>query len=257
MKFFAFHIGDWLTSTRTLTATERGVYLDLLCLYYGQCKCICKDDAKRLALAYAPSERRALQYVLSEFFTEKDGCYFNARCDREIAQINGVSAKRQQAALARWNRVSEEKPYKKNDANAYANAHANAMQTEMHMQCITNNHKPLTNKERESRERAPAKPTRTADANTPTPTPTPKRLTPPEGIPAQAWSDWMQVRGNAPVTKSFWRDFCQNADRLHLTPAKAVELCAQRGWKRLDADWESVKVAESNEDRLLRLMGEV
>ena len=253
MKYFIFHIGDWLTSTRTLTATERGVYLDLLCLYYGACKCICKDDAKRLALAYAPSERRALQYVLAEFFTEKDGCFYNARCEREIREKKQLSQVRQRAATARWKKENGNSDPEKTDANAYAKAHANAMQGSTAIGMPSINQYPLTIK-REREERAPAKPTRTADANKPTPTP--KRLTPPEGIPEQAWSDWMQVRGNAPVTKSFWRDFCNNADKLHLTPAKAVELCAQRGWKRLDADWESVKVAESNEDRLLRLMGE-
>lgn len=258
MKYFLFHLGDWITSTHLLTATERGVYLDFLTQYYSNEMPITQTEYKRITRVYTQAEQEAAKVILAEFFDERDGVFYHRRCEKELSASKAISEKRKKAINTRWQREKQKKAEASGGAKTDTSVHTpvSTNEADLNNRCNT----PITPllhysiTERESRERAPAKPTRTADANPPTPTP--KRLTPPEGIPAQAWSDWMQVRGNAPVTKSFWKDFCNNADKLHLTPAKAVELCAQRGWKRLDADWESVKVAESNEDRLLRLMGE-
>ena len=248
MNYYIHNIGDYAIETKFMTFEEKGIFVDMVDQYLATGMPLASDwlaNLKRVA------SDNTVNAVLSAHFVQDGDCWRSQKLDDLIASYDKRAEKNRNNARRGRAKANAINDLQNNDTRKATGLPVASESLPSRSQPLTINHKPLIEREKE---RAPAKPTRTADANTPTPTP--KRLTPPEGIPAQAWSDWMQVRGNAPVTKSFWKDFCNNADKLHLTPAKAVELCAQRGWKRLDADWESVKVAESNEDRLLRLMGE-
>lgn len=142
MNFIQFHVGDWVSATSILSATERGVYLDLLVRYYKEERPIMQEECKRIARAYAKEEQEAMQYVLQTFFTLSDGAYHQKRCDEEIERAHGLSDKRKSAAAARWG--------KKNKDSGNASGDASALQTESNCNAtgmLTNNQEPITKKE--------------------------------------------------------------------------------------------------------------
>lgn len=135
MIYIPWHIGDWVAETRLLTATERGVYCDLIVQYCSAERPITKAECKRIARAYAPEEQEAMHYVLQTFFTEEGDSYRSEKCDAEIEKVGRVSDKRKKAAEARWGKksASEKQNECKQDANALqveSNCNANQNQNQ-------------------------------------------------------------------------------------------------------------------------------
>lgn len=67
MNYVQFHVGDWDSSTRLLSPLEKGVYIDLLMLYYSVERPLMRSECERISRAYAPEEKAALEYVLDRF----------------------------------------------------------------------------------------------------------------------------------------------------------------------------------------------
>ena len=57
MLYFPFHVGDWITGTKLMSAIEKGVYMDLLTYYYSVERPITEDECRRIARAYAGAEQ--------------------------------------------------------------------------------------------------------------------------------------------------------------------------------------------------------
>lgn len=140
MNYVQLHLGDWIAATVTLTATERGVYMDLLVRYYKEERPLTEDECKRIARAYAPAEQEAMHYVLQQFFTRDGDAYRQSRCDEEIEKAKGVSEKRKRAAASRWGKKAD------SDASAYADA-VQVDSTCSASGMLTSNQEPITNKE--------------------------------------------------------------------------------------------------------------
>jgi uncharacterized protein YdaU (DUF1376 family) len=88
MRHFAHHIGDYAAATAHLTMVEDAAYHRLLRLYYQQEAPLPSDEKEiyRRCRARNPREKAGILRVLHEFFTlESDGCWHQARADREIA----------------------------------------------------------------------------------------------------------------------------------------------------------------------------
>lgn len=120
MKYFPFHIGDWVTATRYLSLIEKAIYFDLLTLYYDQEGPIMQMQCKRIANGYALDEQEAMQRVLDEFFELDGDVYRHHRCDEEIAVMAATSDKRSRASKKRWAKVKQKE----------SNSNANAMQVD-------------------------------------------------------------------------------------------------------------------------------
>lgn len=88
MNHYPHHIGDFNTATRHLSRLERGLYRDMLDMYYDAESALDGSDIGRLArrlLCRTDEEVSALQFLLEEFFElQEDGRYVQARCEREI-----------------------------------------------------------------------------------------------------------------------------------------------------------------------------
>lgn len=156
MIYFRFHIGDWEQKTRLLSPIEKGIYVDLLTYYYSTEHPIVRSNYERITRGYTEEEKKAADYVLSTFFTEKDGCYYNKRCEEEIAAWQEKSSKSKKSIKARWdrekNRISNNQKYSeehshddsiddtnvctKEDTDVYTNDDTNGI--------LTINHKPIT-----------------------------------------------------------------------------------------------------------------
>lgn len=228
MIYINFHLGDWLAQTRLLSATERGVYLDLLTQYYANERPLTEEECKRIARAYAPAEQEAMQYVLQTLFTKDNGAYRNARADAAIAEVAAVSDKRKRAAKARWAKGSAEKPEGKPGKNMQMDMHvqstcnANAMQSNIQY--------PIPNKEK--RKEIKEKPRA-------------RNFVPEEvtsgSINRQLYTDWLTTRGKAPVTATAWGAVVREAGKAGMSLDAVLRLMIERGWRSFRADWCGVK----------------
>ena len=153
MLFFPFHVGDWITGTKLMSAVEKGVYMDLLTYYYSVERPITEDECKRIARAYAGAEQDAMQYVLQTHFDHIDGAYVHKKCEEVIRSTkekqNDIRVKKQKAAKARWDKARQAVSADSNDEQKNARAYAGAEQVQSDCNTdamLTNNHKPITNK---------------------------------------------------------------------------------------------------------------
>lgn len=121
MNYVQFHVGDWDSSTRLLSPLEKGIYIDLLMLYYSVERPLMRSECERISRAYAPEEKTALEYVLNRFFHLEGDAYAHHRCDEEIARAAEKSEKASKSAKARWNKGSKAKAFPVADANDMQN----------------------------------------------------------------------------------------------------------------------------------------
>ena len=84
MNYYERHLGDYAKDTVHLSLMEHGAYSLLLDRYYGTEKGIPADIAHRVARAKTKEEKKAVDFVLSEFFTLVDGIWINKRAEKEI-----------------------------------------------------------------------------------------------------------------------------------------------------------------------------
>lgn len=106
---------------------------------------------------------------------------------------------------------------------------------------LTNNQEPITKNQRiESTD------VLSTQAQAPASTPVRRRKTSgvssvekPDEIPAQVWSDWLQIRKakRLPLTKTAWDAMCVEAEKVGFTPAEAVKHAVERGWAGFKASW--------------------
>ena len=157
MIYFRFHIGDWEQKTRLLSPIEKGIYVDLLTYYYSTERPIVRSNYERITRGYTEEEKKAADYVLATFFTEKDGCYYNKRCEEEIAAWQEKSSKSKKSIKARWDR--EKKRISNNqkdseeqsdddsidDTNVYTKENTGVCTNDDTNGILTINHKPITN----------------------------------------------------------------------------------------------------------------
>ena len=156
MNYVQFHVGDWDSSTRLLSPLEKGIYIDLLMLYYSLERPLMRSECERIARAYADSERQAMEYVLERFFMADGDSYRHIRCDQEIEATRAKSAKAAASAKARWDRqranvAKRQKEHETMQKGCLDNA--NASETHVQSECgrtadamLTDNRKPISNK---------------------------------------------------------------------------------------------------------------
>lgn len=155
MNYVQFHVGDWDSSTRLLSPLEKGIYIDLLMLYYSLERPLMRSECERIARAYAPNEKIALKYVLDRFFHLEGEVCSHRRCDEEIAKAAEKSEKAAKSAKARWNKAGKGSSVVNSAAVAVqkeckrsSDAYADGMR--MHSErsadgMLTNNQEPRTN----------------------------------------------------------------------------------------------------------------
>lgn len=78
------YIKDYLADTAHLNAEESGIYLHLIFHYWMKGKP--KKNLSVLSRLCKTENIEAINFVLSEFFQEKDGEYFHKRIDIELAK---------------------------------------------------------------------------------------------------------------------------------------------------------------------------
>lgn len=85
MNYYERHIGDYAKNAGHLSMLEHGAYTLLLDRYYSTEAGIPAAQAYKVGRATTKQERAAVDAVLSEFFTLRDGVWSKNRCQEEIA----------------------------------------------------------------------------------------------------------------------------------------------------------------------------
>jgi uncharacterized protein YdaU (DUF1376 family) len=86
VNYYRRYVGDYLRDTSSLSLIEHGAYTILLDYYYAE-ECPLPDDLDRIyrmARAMMPEERRAVDKILTTYFTRTTDGFRNARADHEI-----------------------------------------------------------------------------------------------------------------------------------------------------------------------------
>lgn len=95
------HIGEYLADTTHLTRDQHGAYLLLIMTYWRRGEALPADDGQLAAAARAtPAEWRKMRPIISPFFTERDGKWFQKRCEEELAKARAHVAQRSVAGKA-------------------------------------------------------------------------------------------------------------------------------------------------------------
>lgn len=105
MNYYPHHIGDFNSATRHLTRLERGIYRDMLDLYYEKEQPLPGDQRMlfRRLLIISPEEVTAAQQVLEDYFVLTEAGWHNSRCDREIDEYRaGVRNGNAGARMRAW-----------------------------------------------------------------------------------------------------------------------------------------------------------
>lgn len=156
MNYVQFHIGDWESGTRLLTPLEKGIYIDLLMLYYSTERPILRSYFDRITRGYTEDERKAFDYVVSQYFEEQDDGFHNARCDEEIAKAAEKSEKARKSIQARWNKAAKDSATSASETRSKSGESTDAKRTNNERNTdvlLTNNQEPITNKETERKKK--------------------------------------------------------------------------------------------------------
>ena len=124
---------DYKKDTAHLNLTEHGAYTVLMDHYYLHGPIQAYEDVNEPSFAIAKhmyricgaldaQERSAVDKVLSDFFTIKDGFYHNKRADEELTKREEISEKRR---IAQEKSVNARKCKKEKEGFANASAKAN------------------------------------------------------------------------------------------------------------------------------------
>lgn len=245
MNYVPFHVGDWDTSTRLLSPSEKGVYIDLLMLYYSLERPLMRSECDRIARAYADSDKEALEYVLDRFFDREGDTYVHHRCEAEIAAMREKSAKAAKSAKARWDRhikASAKVQAVQTHVQQGCKTDAGAMQTQCERICersadalLTNNQEPITNTYNpltplQGEMAAEEKPKRTKKSTD---------VQKPEDVSDQTWEDFKTLRKSkrAPITPTVIEGYRGEAKKAGITLDEAMRFSIRQGYQGFKADW--------------------
>ena len=248
MNYVQFHIGDWELGTRLLSPIEKGIYIDLLMLYYSTERPIVRSYFERITKAYTDDERRAFDFVISEFFEEKEDGFHQRRCDEEIAAFHAKSEKARKSVLSRWNKARQaEEPNesaKKTANERNTNVSTDEIRTYNERstdEILTNNQEPITNKYKETeKENATAPSARTAF---PSRVPAIQK---PDGVEPEDWQAYLKLRKQKrlPLTQRALDSMLAEAEKADLSPQQMIVCCLERSWASFRADWYEKEQAE-------------
>ena len=87
MNYYERHLGDYAKDTAHLSMIEHGAYTLLMDRYYSTEKPIPEDQTYRVTRARSKEEKQAVDAVLEEFFTIKEGTFTKGRIDEEISKV--------------------------------------------------------------------------------------------------------------------------------------------------------------------------
>lgn len=125
MNYYRRYVGDYLRDTSRLTLLEHGAYTLMLDYYYSDERPLpsSREEIYLLVRAMTPADRKAVDKVLSIYFTELADGWHQSRVDEEIERAHDASETAKMAgakgAQSRWGR----RPPPADDGGPYGGSH--------------------------------------------------------------------------------------------------------------------------------------
>lgn len=202
MRYYAFHVGDYLSHTRHLSPLEDLAYRRLLDAYYLHEMPLTGTPAAIARQIGLRDHEAAVEAVLQEFFTADGTNWRMARCDAEIEKYRDQIAAGRRGASRRWggNREGNTPPIGEPTPTPMA----------------TKNQEPVTKNQKPK-----------------------KQIAPPDGVDAQLWADWLALRKakKAPVSPTVMRRLDEEARKAGWPLPKVLAEMVTRNWQGFRADW--------------------
>ena len=220
--YLALFTGDYLRDTRGLSPMKHGVYLLLLmnCWDTREPLPLDEQDCAGIANCRSTDEVEALRYILEKYFVRMDDGYYNPRMQREIERAEVLSAKRKHAGFKGYQARAKQLPSK---CPASASTPSPSLTPS-----LTPTPSLRSGKVSGRETRSTTTPLRGSDST----------FTPPEWIPAEQWSAWLEMRlkrrNPAPVfAQKLAVAKLQNLRELGHAPGAVLAQSAFRGWAGL------------------------
>lgn len=104
MHYFQHDIKAFNYATRHLSLLEKGIYRELIDLYYDTESPIISEKNKifKLIGANTAKEKKIVSDILDEFFFLENGRYYHSKCEEVLEKIRNKSQKARESAQRRW-----------------------------------------------------------------------------------------------------------------------------------------------------------
>lgn len=147
MNYYSHNIGDFAVETKYMTFEQKGLYIDMIDRYLSTGKPL---DTHWVATIKRLASEGAVDAVLMLCFEERDGSFYNERCEKIIADYEAMAEKNRRNALKRSKKTTETEANKPlgNNGNGTSLPSGNPLATQS---VATNNQKPITNNHREEK----------------------------------------------------------------------------------------------------------
>lgn len=218
MHYYKRNLGDYAKKAGRLSMLQHGAYTLLIDACYDREQFPTMQEAIDWAWASSAAEIEAVEFVLRKFFVLEDGRYTQSRIHDEL---NDYRTKAETNARIANDRETKRKELAANRARSVNEPTPN-------QEPITNNQEPLKESKDQSVADAPAQKKKTA--------PLGSDFLIAQGATEQHAADWLKAR-KAPLTQTAWDAIVREAAKAGITPAAAVQVCAENSWRGFRADW--------------------
>jgi uncharacterized protein YdaU (DUF1376 family) len=220
-----FHIGDFLTDTMGMSATEIGAYMMLCVAHYQAGENGIPDDDIKLARIGKVSQKvwKKIRPIVTEKFYITDGFLRSKTVIESLQKKNSRISNAKAKALKRWDSVHATA----SPQQCHGNANQGIVYNNKYNKYIINPLKniPLTDFEQKA---SPEKHPKASNI-----------LEKPETVTAETWADFLALRKShkAPLTETALKGVQREADKAGWDLERALRECCLRGWRGFKAEW--------------------
>lgn len=226
MNYYSHNIGDFAVETKYMTFEQKGLYIDMIDRYLSTAKPL---DTHWVATIKRLASEGAVDAVLMLCFEERDGSFYNERCEKIIADYEAMAEKNRRNALKRSKKTTETEANKPlgNNGNGTSLPSGNPLATQS---VATNNHKPRTINQECVIDTRP---------KTTRPKTTKPKLEKPDGVSDQVWDEWQALKRKLckSCTQRMVDAIVREADKAGMTVEEAMTYQLEKGWKGFEAEW--------------------
>jgi uncharacterized protein YdaU (DUF1376 family) len=221
MIYYPHHIGDFNNATRHLNRLERGIYRDLIDLYYETEKPLTSDLATLCRRILANEFSTDVERLLNEFFIETSEGWYHDRCDHEIGLYRANNSQKAMAGKASAAAREAKRQRALNGLSTEINGCSTDVETPLNG--TPTNQEPITNNQEPRKSKAIR-----ASA-----------IPKPDGISESLWADFERLRKakRAAITQTALDGIRREADKVGLTLEAALRECCERSWQGFKAEW--------------------
>ena len=215
MKHYPHHISDFNNATRHLSRLERGLYRDLIDLYYETEKPLPAEVGEVARRIVANELSTDVERMLNEFFIQTPQGWYHVRCDEEISKYQSNNSQRAQAGKASAAKKALKKHQALNGDSTSVEIPLNENSTGIQNQSTN---KPINQIEEGKRAKA---------------------LPRPDDVELQVWTDWVQLRKakKAPITETVLKTARKESALAGMPLMAFLEIWCARGSVGLEAAW--------------------